>query len=183
MKYILWKMFAWLVSRKPIADYLIRRAMRTPYFHLDGYMERWWLLNRYDDREPIAWLPSIRIHHILREDIADHPHDHPWDARTIILRGGYIEKRRVDAGEYVGFEDDEHPAYVARYVEEYKTFFRKPGDTAPVLFGDYHHISAVTHGGAWTMFITFGYKGTWGFLVNGEKVPWRDYEKLNPGRV
>lgn len=39
---------AWLLSRPTVADWLIRRAMRTPYIHIDGYMSRWWLFNPYD---------------------------------------------------------------------------------------------------------------------------------------
>ena len=27
-----------------MVSWLIRRAQRTPYFHLAGYMERWWLV-------------------------------------------------------------------------------------------------------------------------------------------
>jgi hypothetical protein len=30
-------------------------------------------------------------------------------------------------------------------------------------------------GGAWTIFITGKYRGTWGFLVDGAKVQWRKY--------
>jgi hypothetical protein len=30
-------------------------------------------------------------------------------------------------------------------------------------------------GGATTLFITGKYRGTWGFLVDGVKVPWREY--------
>jgi hypothetical protein len=60
---------------------LIERAKETPYFHLDGYMNRWWIGNGR----------RARIHEILRSDNDRHLHDHPWDYTTIILRGGYIE--------------------------------------------------------------------------------------------
>jgi len=165
---VIWKIVAFIVSRRAIADWLIRRAMRTPYFHLEGYMRRWWLFNPYgggsqgeadhaDDnarhRRRWAWLPSIRVHHILREDLAAHPHDHPWDARTIILRGWYIERQ----------------AGVAPRV-------RRRGDTGAINYGDYHHIERVSSGGVWTLFITWAYRGSWGFLVDGKKVPWREYE-------
>jgi hypothetical protein len=54
-------------------------------------------------------------------------------------------------------------------------FLRLPGDTATIKFGEYHSIDYVSKGGVYTMFITWDYRGTWGFLVNGKKVPWREY--------
>ena len=55
---------------RALAAPLTRRAARTPYFHLDGYMMRWWLVpykhpgSSYSDncgrvspwRRPLAWL-------------------------------------------------------------------------------------------------------------------------------
>jgi hypothetical protein len=166
VKEILWRLFAWFVSRKRVADWLIARAQRTPYTHLPGYMERYWLFNAYrkcDGKEvtPISWLPSVRIHRILREDQDRHMHDHPWDARTVILRGWYIEERQ-------------HAAFL---------FKRSVGDTTPIRFGEYHSITRVSTGGVWTMFITFGYQGTWGFKVDGVKVPWREYMARYPKKA
>jgi hypothetical protein len=54
-------------------------------------------------------------------------------------------------------------------------FLRLPGDTATIKLGEYHSIDYVSDGGVYTMFITWDYRGTWGFLVNGKKVPWREY--------
>lgn len=165
MKEWLWRTIAWLVSRKPIANWLINRAKRTPYFHLDGYMNRWWLFNGYSvpgEQTKIIprwpWLPSIRIHHILREDRAEHLHDHPWDGRTIILDGWYIE--------------------------ETETYFstRISGDTRPIKFGEYHSIKKVSDGGVYTLFITWKYQGTWGFLVDGKKVHYKQYLSEHPER-
>ena len=68
---------------------LIDRAMRTPYFHLPGYMDRYWLM------KPSKWTLgcSVRIHHILSSDSDRVLHDHPWPFVTMILRGGYFEDR------------------------------------------------------------------------------------------
>lgn len=182
MKNALWKLLAFIVSRRFVADYLIGRATATPYFHLAGYMGRWWLFNRYsvvgsgEVIEPrFKFLPSVRIHHILRADLADHMHDHPWNARTIILRGGYTESRPSE-------RDHEMMEVVGGWPAKGESFVRRPGDTAPVLFGEYHHITEVAPLGAWTMFFTWEYAGTWGFLVNGAKVPYRDYLRDYPER-
>lgn len=166
MKRLLWSILAWFIALPPVADYIIRRAIRTPYTHIDGYMNRYWLLNPYPgDRGPGAeklrrypgW-PSARIHHILRRDNDQHPHDHPWDARTIILKGWYEELRGT--GQPGG-----------------KLFFRERGDTSTLKFNEYHNITNVSAGGVWTLFITYEYRGTWGFMVDGVKVPYKTYLK------
>lgn len=166
IKELLWKGAAWVVSRKPAADWLIARAQRTPYFDLENYMDRWWLFNRYSEigsqevvEKRFSWLPSIRVHHILREDRAEHLHDHPWDARTIILRGHYVETL----------------ANGAQYL-------RRAGDTRPICFGEYHHINQVSDGGVYTLFFTWKYVGTWGFLVDGVKIPYKEYLAAHPER-
>jgi len=165
-----WHLVAAFVSRPVVAGWIIRRAMRTPYFHLQGYMDRWWLFNPYASDTSVQdalrgrakrwnWLPSIRLHHILREDLASHLHDHPWNARTILLDGWYIERR-----------EDRAPRVL------------RAGDTAAIAFGEYHHIERVSEGGVWTLFFTWQYGGTWGFRVDGEKVPWRVYVAQNAER-
>lgn len=173
---ILWKAFAKVVSHPRVADYLIERSKRTPYFHLTGYMNRWWLFNAYDSDtskpedkrhgRKVTWLPSVRVHHILRADTARDLHDHPWNARTIILKGWYIERRRI------GMYD----MLMAPITKEYE---RKPGDTATINYGQYHSIDKVSKGGVYTLFFTWKYMGSWGFLVNGKKIPWRQYEEEN----
>ena len=164
---LLWRWVAYVVTRPVVRDWIIDRAMRTPYSHIhssDGerlYMRRWWLFNPFDGSgrggtylRLHRWLPvSIRVHHIVRPDEDRHLHDHPWNARTIILKGSYREQR-----------------------EDGRSYHRHVGDTAKLRFGEYHRIDHVRrYDGAWTLFITYRYGGTWGFLVDGKKVPWREY--------
>jgi hypothetical protein len=158
----LWKIAAWVASRKSVAEWLIQRAQRTPYLHIyssDGrevYMYRWWLFNPYDNetrKTKYRWCPiSIRLHRIMVPDSDRHLHDHPWNARTIILRGFYYELR------------PDTPPVV-----------RRRGDTAAIRHREYHRIQYVSLGSAWTLFITGKYRGDWGFMVDGNKVPWREY--------
>ncbi|WP_317002384.1 hypothetical protein RYH72_003058 [Pseudomonas syringae pv. actinidiae] len=169
---LFWRMLAKLIARPAIAAWLINRAQRTPYLHIrsaDGqevYMGRWWLFNPYDNEtreRRFKWSPwSIRIHHIMRPDADRDLHDHPWNARTVILRGWYTEQRLLDVGLPTSME-----------VTEYIT--RRPGDTAQLSFGEYHRIDEVSEEGVYTLFISGPYQGTWGFLVNGVKVAWREY--------
>lgn len=159
---LLWRLVASVVSRPRVVAWLIARAKRTPYEHIvnpdDGslYMGRWWLFNAYDretHKTLLSWCPiSVRIHHIMRPDSDRHLHDHPWNARTIILDGSYVEERDVG-----------------------RTYLRLPGDTATLRFGEFHRIARVSEGGVWTLFITGKYRGTWGFKVDGVKVPYKTY--------
>jgi len=157
----MWGLIARVAAMPCVAQWLYKRAERTPYTHIrsaDGrslYMGRWWLFNPYPESGAAKrweWLPSIRVHHICRADSDRHLHDHPWNARTIILRGVYVEER-LDG----------------------KQLLRAPGETAAIKHGEYHRIVSVSPDGVWTLFITWRYQGTWGFFVDGKKVPWRQY--------
>lgn len=157
---MIWNLVAKVCAKPLIAEWLIKRSQKRPYLHIYGkdgtmYMGRWWLFNPYPHPEEQRknWFPiSIRIHHIQRKDDDRHLHDHPWNARTIIIKGGYDEVR-----------------------QDGKRYYRHPGDTARLNFGEYHRIRYVPPEGAWTIFITGKYQGTWGFLVDGVKVQWRKY--------
>ena len=154
---------AFVVSSPRVADWLIERAQRTPYIHIgegpETYMYRYWLFNAYDSwTRKCKYAPfikhSARIHEIMRPDSSRDHHDHPWDARTYILKGWYIEQR-----------------------EDGRTYLRQPGDTVAINFNEYHTIISVAPGGCTTLFVTGKYRGIWGFLVDGVKVPHFDYDK------
>jgi hypothetical protein len=151
-----WEIIAWLISRPVVSRRIIARAERHPDSNIDGYMNRGWVFNPYNRETRISKYPwfsfSARVHNILRADTTRHPHDHPWNARTIILRGGYLE----------------HKEGAFRY--------RKPGDTARINFGEYHTIVSVEPG-TFTLFIMGRYRGVWGFLVDGVKVPFYEYNE------
>ncbi len=156
-----WKTLAAIASRPAVARWLLRRAMRTPYRHIikngECYMERYWLFNPYDNETRQArwpWCPvSVRIHVIRKPDEDRHLHDHPWDARTFILRGWYLEERHGHTFQRM----------------------RHPGFTGPIGVGLYHRITEVSRDGAVTLFITGRERGEWGYLVDGRKVPWHQY--------
>ena len=186
---IFWRIIAKVLARPAIAEWLIARAKLTPYQHImsaDGtemYMGRWWLFNPYSRKthKPALWLCpwSFRIHHIMRPDEDRDLHDHPWNARTIILRGWYTEQRLLQP-------DDPALHLLLMKASELRQSFdaafqatehidRRPGDTARLNHGEYHRIDQVSPGGVITLFITSKWRGDWGFLVNGVKVPWRTY--------
>lgn len=184
---ILWKIAAFVLSRKSVSDRIIRRAQRTPYYPItraenpdEIYLDRWWLFNAYGKPGGVAgeteaprwpWLPSIRVHHIRRPDDDNHLHDHPWHARTIVLQGWYREERPIAR------EGDELSAIWERpeVVDVRESFTRQRGYTGPVKFNQFHRIAEVPPEGVYTLWFTWKYQGTWGFLVDGHKVPWREY--------
>lgn len=184
-----WRFLAWLATRKPVMVWLMRRAFRTPYSHItsadgtDVYMKRYWLFNPYSvetgERQG-EWanrpwwremLPSVRLHHIRRADQDRHLHSHPWNARTIILKGWYEEERYFDEslGGVVRREATGNCGFSTTRS------MRLPGYTGRLLFGQYHRITQVPRDGVWTLFITWRKRGSWGFDVDGHKVPWREY--------
>lgn len=141
--------------RTRFVDWLICCAQRTPYRHLPGYMERWWLIPY--NRIGLA----VRIHHILRSDDDRVFHDHPWNYLTIILRGGYTEVVPV-------FVD-------GIYTGERRTW-RGPGSILFRRAEHWHRLEVPPGESAWTLFITGRKRQQWGFLRDPEyKVFWRRY--------
>lgn len=156
--------------------WLIARAKRTPYFHLEGYMERYWLVpydasGTWSDvncgpaswwRQPIARVLQLfgiaaRVHHILRSDEGRDPHDHPWSYLTVILMGGYFEERFDDEGRFVSVR------------------WHGPGSVLWRPANSWHKLIVPQGQTAWTLFITGRKQATWGFNVAGVKVPHREY--------
>lgn len=167
-------------------DWLINRAKRTPYFHLDGYMERYWLVP-YFRRIPIVntvtgaiethgtgpvtgfrpiarffqfFNVAIRVHHILRSDRGRAPHDHPWPYLTIILRGGYFEHVYAPDGVWLDCQ------------------WRGAGSVLFRPAKSLHKLEVMPGESAWTLFITGPKQQTWGFKPEGApKVPYYDYKE------
>jgi hypothetical protein len=154
-----WELVAWLVSRPPLRDLIIHHAYeRNVYLHIPAdtgaYMERRWLVNVPVTQQKRRWrLPfEVRVHHIKRPDRGRDPHDHPWNWRTIVMRGWYDE------------------------VVDGQVIHRAAGTTAGKRSNDAHHISAVAPGGVWTLFIVGPYRQKWGFHTPTGKVPYDQYD-------
>lgn len=99
----MYKLIAYLIFKFPtIKSRLIADAHLNPYWHLDGYMLRYWvtprlLLTRDENGNlvPYSWLPKllkVRLHIILRSDNGRHMHNHPCDNTSILLEGKYLEE-------------------------------------------------------------------------------------------
>ena len=163
---MIWRVLARLLAWPPFEQLIIWYAKRRPFLHLGGYMHRYWcmprcLLHRINGAlEPFyAVLPfTIRVHHILRADADPYLHDHPWNWRTVILRGWY----------------EEEDVFGTRWV-------RMAGDTRKASAETFHRITRVSSGGVWTLFIMGRWRNRWGFMVGDppRKVYYRDYRSKN----
>lgn len=142
-----------------IADQLIQRAKRNPYFHLEGYMERYWLYP-FDEKNS----QNIRIHHILASDEDRHLHDHPWPSTSILLKGGYWEIMPKDQAQDPALDETERVR-----------IWRSPGDVITRKAGDRHALELPEGKTAWSMFIMGPYEQKWGFYTEEGKVYWREY--------
>lgn len=166
MKNLFWRLIARTMASAPrLVERVIHIAQRTPYFHLQHangspYMSRWWLMPRWmlkhDEHGhlvPRAWVPvSFRLHHIHTADDGRDLHDHPFDYRTLLLRGWYVEQ------DIFG-----------------KNRWFRAGSTRAARAQTFHRITSVSVGGCWTLFIMGRRINRWGFLVGGRKVYYRDY--------
>ena len=191
---MLWNLLAKFLAIPSVTQWLIKQAIKTPYTHIRShdlstvYMYRFWLFNPYlataekvrltQEGKKIPWsFPiSIRLHHIMRPDSDRDLHDHPWNARTIILRGWYHEIREYPS------ESNLHRKGALYHLPDCDGFLfeRKSGQTATLDYNEYHRIVNLPKEGVWTLFITYKYRGTWGFKVDGKKVPYYEYIKEPP---
>lgn len=159
---------------KWVTERLLSRAARSPYDHLPGYMNRYWLVPLADPvhgrgcgpvswwRRPVAWTLqqfgiAVRIHEILRSDDDRALHDHPWPYLTVILSGGYYE-HTVDAfGELSTWHGPGDVLYRSADFRHRLELFR------PFWFGVGAH-DARARIPAVTLFITGRWQQSWGFF-------------------
>ena len=157
----LWKLIGKLAMSDRGIDWLERRAAANPYKSIRHqgslYMKRGWIIKR-------RWnLPCVRLHWIMRPDIGRDMHSHPFNFRTIILRGWYIQE--YPRNQY--WPSQKNAISVAKMV---------PGMQAICRYGEFHRITQVSKGGCLTLFIMWGGKRhDWGFMTKDGYVQAKDY--------
>ena len=170
-----------------LANYLIQKSFATPYFHLEGYMERYWLVpNVRAGSEtdigcgPVSFLKcpfafilqklgiAVRVHKILRSDDGRDFHNHPWNFISIILVNGYTE---------VTPSFNKNGFYTGEVKKDYKEgsiLFRKSNSLHRLELKKQNYKESNF---VYTLFITRQKRArTWGFLIHPEHlIPWYDY--------
>lgn len=162
---------------------LINHAKKTPFDHLTGYMNRFWVLN---PKGLLSRWKTARIHEILKSDADRHLHDHPWSYTSIILKGSYAEvthwalqseaerwarKERRQGGMYF---NEEAGRWELRLIYTAGDVLRRPA-------GFPHRLVVEPGKSVTTLFIMGNYQNKWGFYTPEGKIYWRDY--LDPDDV
>lgn len=97
----------------------------------------------------------LLVHRIWREDQDRHMHNHPWrTARFLIVSGGYTEDRIVDG--------------------KIQRTALLPGDVNRLDASTFHRVVDVCPN-TWTIGLVGERVQDWGFLVDGELVPHKEY--------
>lgn len=149
-----------------IAGLIIRLAVWRGEYHRghirhakDGslYMGRYTLFET-------KWL-SARVHNIATPDLDRHFHDHPWNFVSLVLRGGYVERRPAQIS----------PCFIPGTGEEYgRDTFRGAGSISYRRACDRHRITEVEKD-TWTLVIYGPKIQWWGFYAPEGKVYYRNY--------
>jgi hypothetical protein len=128
------------------------------------YLRRWFLWGW----SPISKDPRPRrgvyLHWFCRSDDDRDPHDHPWDFRTLVLWGGYVDEQWNSFdnngfnGRWVnGYEPMGFLAYRLRKAEHLHRVQLMPGRTS------------------WSLLFISPKRRGWGFYTPNGWVGWRDY--------
>lgn len=112
---------------------------------------------------------GLYIHRIYKEDKDLHLHSHPWNFKTIVLNGMYIER------------------YLGRDVFNDPQEFTRVRGRLSYASGDrnyYHKILEIVRGPVTTLFFTYGQHGPWYYNVNGTQIESDLYRSLkNTGKL
>lgn len=146
------------------AQGVIDAALKTPYFHLDGYMERYWVQKPAPTKDD-EYSNASRVHKFLRSDTDRALHCHPWASTSIVLFYGYHEM--------LPLSQDQPPS---KDPANHVVIWRRPGDIVHRAARDRHRIILEPGCDAWSLFIVEDREKPWFFHdpVRGQ-VPWREY--------
>lgn len=134
---------------------------RTPG---DVYLTRWRIFST-----PMF---GVLLHKITGPDPDQHPHDHPWEFWSVVLKNGYTELLTTWK-----LKDNRFIA-VTKFRGWRRFSFHR------MHRGDYHSIKRLhNEQTTWTLVFHGKRKSDWGFLVNQGStplhVPWRIYLRLD----
>ena len=142
-----------------ILTLLLENSANKPYFHLDEYMDRWWLVEEQKDLNV-----SVRLHHLLRSDQDAWMHDHPFSNVSIGIQGGYWDITPKDQAQSPELDAIEN-----------NRVWCGPGTIISRKATDRHRIEIPEGGEAWSLFIMGPWTRDWGFHTADGWVYYRDY--------
>lgn len=145
---------------------------------------------------------TLRAHRIMRHDLGDDPHDHPWAFLSLLL-GPYDEKlptvsdaegtaRQARVGQWLGallrtwsWVRPSRPlssvgALTLVGAGGIPVVLRRPRFGLVFHFAeDLHRIVALPEGPVWTLVVTGPYERRWGFQTPSGWVYWRNHEQAD----
>lgn len=122
---------------------------RMPDFVIGGnYLRRWWIVPRNEGS-------NTYLHETLRSDDDRAMHDHPWDNRSYIIVGSYIEHTPEGS------------------------FLRKAGDVVSRKAADRHRLELPEGGRCVSLFTTGPKIREWGFWCPQGFVPWQEFVSVS----
>ena len=101
---------------------------------------------------------NVFLHRFHKSD-PDDLHDHPWNYRTLILKGGYWE-----------------------YTPQGK-FWRGVGHYRKMPAESLHRIELEPGVNCWTLFIPGKHKREWGFISDNQWFQWEEYLSQRKGKI
>ena len=115
----------------------------------------------------LFWSPwgSVYLHHITNSDLDIDPHDHPWDFRSLILKGSYSEESRYP-------KDD--------YKRSHVNIF-KPGMVNKKKTTEVHKLTLKSKS-VWTLVFVGKRKHDWGYQTANGWVHHKEYNRLRRER-
>lgn len=187
-------------------------SQSRPYFHLEGYMQRWWIfgdrsVDRNEDRPATAtkWhgrkggavyelltrLCAVRAHVIMRSDNDRCLHDHPCGSISVVLDGGYWEvlpcagppeARQELLDEVMAARGCKPSADLVRRAARCAVYWRGSGAVVVRRAGGFHRLILPPGTRTSSIFALGPRRHSWGFLTDRGKVLARDYLKVDPMR-
>jgi len=173
-------------------DRLIRRAKRTPYFHLNGYMERWWLVPYREviKRPLLGMLPDGGAIAVGWNTDGTGPVSF-WrpPLAWLLQHFGIAVRIHHILSSDAGRDPHDHPwpyltiilhggYYENRYDDgglPVSSEWHGPGSVLLRRANSWHMLVLPPNTTCWTLFITGRKAQTWGFNVKGVKVPYKQY--------
>lgn len=150
------------------------------------YLERWYLcgeaggLKYFPGQPQMRWwqryltsLPCIYVHRFVSSDDDPELHNHPWEAVSLILAGGYVEERLC---RWVGRDEWSKTSTYRRYFRPW---------SINRIFSDTFHKVTLVEEDCWTLIKCGSKVSTWGFLdvETDTFMHWKQHVALRAQRI
>jgi hypothetical protein len=144
---------AW--AERHMATHVNARGVVGPDFVVgpedEPQLQRWWIVPRNDRA-------NVYLHRFLRSDDDRALHDHPWDNRSLILDGSYLE-----------------------HVQDGQVVRRTAGDAVERRAIEAHRVELIDGEPAVTLFFTGPIVRRWGFYCSSGWKHWKEFVEMTPG--